>query len=102
MENLAYKQYIEQLEKVHQLLSKGKDAYNGNRNNKGEPYGYGTMKYSNGDYYNGLWVNGKKEGKGCMDFQNGDKYDGEWKNDNPNGFGTMNYFKQGNLSGNMG
>ena len=46
------------------------------------------MTYTNGDKYEGQWVNDKKEGEGTMKYSNGNWYRGKWKNDKPNGLGT--------------
>lgn len=54
-------------------------------------HGLGTMKYSNGDEYYGLFAYNKREGKGKMKYANGNFYEGEWKNDVKHGFGTMKY-----------
>jgi len=42
---------------------------------------YGTMKYSNGNIYEGQLLNGKRSGNGKMYFENGDIYTGMWKSD---------------------
>ena len=53
----------------------------------------GTMKYKNGDIYNGEWdrILPYKSGIGTMQYANGDKYSGEWKNDEIYGNGIMEY-----------
>ena len=39
------------------------------------------MKYINGDYYNRIWENDKKNGDGIIKYSNGEKYIGNWIND---------------------
>lgn len=46
------------------------------------------MTYSNGDKYEGSWVNGKKHGFGIYIYSDKSKYEGEWANDMRNGKGT--------------
>lgn len=38
--------------------------------------GYGQMTYSNGDKYEGDFMNGMKHGKGSIVYYNGDQYHG--------------------------
>ena len=40
--------------------------------------GQGIKTYENGDKYNGSFFNGKKVVFGIMTYSNGDKYEGEW------------------------
>jgi hypothetical protein len=40
--------------------------------------GKGTMKYFNGDVYEGGWIEDKKHGKGIMKYSNNDVYEGDW------------------------
>ena len=47
----------------------------------------GIMKYSNGDKYDGNWINDAKNGQGKMEYANGDIYNGRWKNDKRYGQG---------------
>ena len=55
----------------------------------GKKEGEGKMEYANGDKYIGDWVNDKKDGEGQMEYANGDSYDGEWNNDKKNGDGVF-------------
>ena len=41
--------------------------------------GRGTLRYANGDVYEGEYKEGKKEGRGTMRYANGSVYEGEWK-----------------------
>ena len=52
--------------------------------------GNGTFKWSNGDRYEGDWVNGQRTGQGKYFYSDGGGvYTGEWKNNNRHGEGTM-------------
>jgi len=53
--------------------------------------GKGTMKYKNGDFYDGNWMDDIKNGKGIMKYANGDFYHGEWSSDSQHGRGIMRY-----------
>ena len=46
---------------------------------------------SQGDFYNGKVINGKREGFGIYKYFNGDVYEGYWKNDRKNGKGKFVY-----------
>lgn len=74
------------------------NVYNGLVKNK-RPHGYGTMKYKNGDSYEGDWVDGVSDGNGkefvVEDIKDGivsgHTYTGQFKNNMRNGKGTMIY-----------
>ena len=53
--------------------------------------GKGTMKYVNGDFYDGNWMDDTKTGKGIMKYANGDVYDGKWSSNGKYGKGIMRY-----------
>lgn len=70
----------------------------------------GTLKYANGNVYNGDVQNGKADGNGCMKYVNGEIFNGEFKNDLPNGQGIImtksghkysGDFKDGHICGKM-
>ena len=44
-----------------------------------ERYGKGIYIYSDGCSYDGDWRYDRKHGKGKMIYSNGDQYDGNWK-----------------------
>ncbi len=44
-----------------------------------EPHGRGTMRYSNGDSFEGNFIEGVVQGSGEYTFKNGDKYIGEYQ-----------------------
>jgi hypothetical protein len=43
--------------------------------------GIGKYVYSNGDVYEGNWLDSKRSGLGKLNNTNGDTYDGMWQND---------------------
>ena len=62
-----------------------------------------------GNYYEGTFVNGKKDGKGIVIYKNGAKYEGELKNNLHNGVGKLTQldgeifigeWKEGKINGN--
>ncbi len=60
------------------------------------PNGKGTATYTNGDKYDGDFVNGLREGFGTYYWADGEKFEGKFKNNKRNGFGK--YFDaKGNL-----
>jgi len=56
----------------------------------GIPYGYGYIIFTNGDTFEGEFVDGEFI-KGRYVFQNGSIYDGSFKNEKINGFGTYKF-----------
>ena len=57
---------------------------------------FGKLKYKNGNVYEGQLLNGKRSGNGTMTFSNGDVYVGMWKNDQMNDFEGLYTFSNGN------
>ena len=55
------------------------------------PVGAGNLAQSDGSYYSGFRLDGKREGKGDMIFPKGDSYTGEWANNEFDGFGVYEY-----------
>lgn len=51
--------------------------------------GYGTNYYSDTEYYEGEWYNGKRSGWGRMYYKDGAVYEGEWFDDKRNGLGLL-------------
>ena len=45
--------------------------------------------YANGDHYDGVYVDGKKQGVGKFSWRDGGEYVGEWHNDRQHGNGVM-------------
>jgi hypothetical protein len=55
--------------------------------------GYGSIYYTNGDFYFGKWVDYKKEGDGYMVYADSSIYNGDWVDDKQHGIG---FFLNGN------
>jgi len=70
-------------------FSQQKDCISGDCDN-----GFGTWVYSNGDKYEGNWVNKQMHGSGSYYYTNGDLYKGDFKNNKLEGIGTCT-FKNG-------
>ena len=51
----------------------------------------GYWRYTNGDIYEGDWVNDKRHGRGKMIYKTGDIYEGNWVNDKRHGKGEIIY-----------
>jgi hypothetical protein len=52
-------------------------------------HGKGLFEYSEGEYYRGDFVNGKKEGEGELHMGNGRSFIGPFVNGRPNGVGIF-------------
>ena len=57
--------------------------------------GHGTYEWENGDFYEGMWKNGKPDGNGVFYFENGDNYTGRFSEGLKNGHGKYTW-KDGN------
>ncbi|DAZ99333.1 TPA: hypothetical protein N0F65_005184 [Lagenidium giganteum] len=55
----------------------------------GSIYRRGKLKFSNGDIYDGEWVNGKRHGQGVLKFANGSSYAGQFEDNFYHGFGLL-------------
>ena len=64
--------------------AEGTDQYIGEFKD-GLPHGKGTYRWKNGDFYEGNWMNGRREGSGGMSYKRNGKADsvvtGFWKKD---------------------
>mmetsp|Transcript_11292 Transcript_11292/g.17765 ORF Transcript_11292/g.17765 Transcript_11292/m.17765 type:complete len:296 (+) Transcript_11292:2-889(+) len=56
------------------------------------PHGAGTLKFANGNTYQGEWQSGKQHGQGIFRYVNGDNYEGQWQNGLPQGKGIFTWF----------
>ena len=70
---------------------------------------YGITYNLSGDYYQGGFLEGKKDGSGIMIYKNGTKYEGNFKNNKHEGFGKLKQldgetfigeWKDGKINGN--
>ena len=55
--------------------------------------GQGTYTWSDGEKYEGEWVNGKRNGQGTLTWSDGRKYEGEFKDGERKGHGTFTSFE---------
>jgi len=68
--------------------------YDGEHNVSEEREGYGVMKYTEGDVYQGEWRDDMQHGKGEIVYSDGDKYIGQFQNGNFHGYGEY-FYKNG-------
>jgi hypothetical protein len=61
--------------------------------------GFGTYDYIDRRKYVGILINGKRNGYGILRFTNGDHYEGGFKDDHMNGMGTFFYADGGKYVG---
>ena len=52
-------------------------------------HGRGTFFYTNGDRYDGYWVNGSPQGEGRMIYSTENIYEGQWHEGKRNGYGVL-------------
>ena len=64
-------------------------AYEGAKNDLGEPQGKGRMQYASGHTYEGDWKNGCCDGNGKFTFPDGQEYEGQWKAGKRHGRGVL-------------
>jgi hypothetical protein len=50
--------------------------------------GYVSMKWSDGETYDGFYKDGLREGKGAFKYADGRVYEGDWKGSKQNGYGV--------------
>ena len=54
-------------------------------------HGPGTVRFANGDVYEGSFNRGQRAGAGTLRFADGRRYVGAWANDRPEGHGVFTY-----------
>ena len=54
--------------------------YEGEWKGKNKKHGRGTMRYANGDAYEGQYSDNFRHGREIFKYANGDVYDGQWEN----------------------
>ena len=64
-------------------------AYEGKKNDLGEPHGTGRMQYASGHTYDGDWKEGCCDGQGKFTFPDGQEYEGQWKAGKRHGRGVL-------------
>ena len=92
-ENQKYKV---EWEKVRIKFFQNNDFFIGIFDNEDKYPKRGIMVTNNADYYEGDFVNGKREGEGMIIYSNGIKYEGFFVGGNPNGKGKL-YDKEGDI-----
>ena len=65
------------------------DVYEGCTDVEGRFNGKGKYTWANGSYYDGDWVNNKKQGSGEYKFIDGSLFSGNWINDKRDGYGKF-------------
>jgi hypothetical protein len=84
---------------VYKKLYSNGDSYEGDWiNNKRN--GQGTYTWKDGDIYEGEWVDNKRIGKGKMLYINGDSFEGEWIDTDKNREWFGNSFLEEKINGN--
>ncbi|QWG00440.1 hypothetical protein KMW28_12330 [Flammeovirga yaeyamensis] len=83
-----------------------KDKYVGQYNGEGKRHGSGTYTWQDGTQYQGKWRNDLMEGRGTLRFANGNKYEGNFFKGQPFGAGVYTWangdiYKGGFLDGKM-
>ena len=80
------------IRKEGQGTSRGKGGTYEGHYKSGRRDGYGTMRYTSGDLYAGMWRHGLMDGRGKYTWANGaGSYDGEWLAGKKSGFGNYSY-----------
>lgn len=65
--------------------------YNGQYNEAGQRHGTGSLRWENGDKYEGNFWCGMMDGEGTLYFADGTEYVGSWKLNKMDGQGTRRY-----------
>jgi hypothetical protein len=87
-----YNDYITSISNAMVLSGEVQEAtYEGEYNAAGQREGRGTVRYADGEVYEGEWKADKMEGHGTYRAAHGDVYEGEWKADKMEGRSTMRY-----------
>ena len=73
--------------KTFRIPGPNNTLYEGECDKEGRPHGKGTMKYSDGSHFTGLFNDGAPS-KGKFVYHHGGSYDGEIKNNRPEGNGV--------------
>ena len=81
--------YKTDLEKAKIKIFQNNDFFIGILDQEGKFPLKGILISSNGDYYDGEFVNGKKEGEGKLIYSNGNRYEGTFLGGFPNGKGKI-------------
>ena len=61
--------------------------------------GKGKFWHSDGDYYEGIWLDDKAHGQGLYTSANGSSYIGQWENDMQHGYGRETWTDKSSYEG---
>lgn len=91
--NNSYKNEINNMVKIptinkHGTIVSDKGTYQGGVDNMSNPYGVGTLTFTNEDVFQGKFENGKME-FGKLTYQDKSVYQGFFKDGKPNGWGVL-------------
>ena len=86
-----YQKYRYMIEQVMQAVGDYKKYYEGEWNVDVNKTLYGSLLYSNGDYYEGEFKLESMEGYGKMKYIEGLTYEGRFKNDKQDGYGLCTF-----------
>ena len=107
--SINYPLFNESFEDIKMLFLPNNDFYIGIISPKNKLPQKGILYSSDGNYYEGTFLNGKKDGKGIIIYKNRAKYEGELKNNLHNGVGKLSQldgevfigeWKEGKINGN--
>ena len=90
--------HAQKLEVGTYTFPKTKAVYTGEMIGK-KPYGKGHTVFVNGDSYEGMYENGKRQGYGTYLYADGEKYEGEWYKDQQHGRGTYYFINNNRYEG---
>ena len=66
------------MEEAAPAEEEGRDRYVGEKNDKGEFHGKGSLRYANGETYEGTFLHDLQDGHGTHRWPSGASYEGEW------------------------
>ena len=107
--SINYPLFNESFDEIKMLFLPNNDFYIGIISPQNNLPQKGILYSSDGNYYEGTFLNGKKDGKGIIIYKNGAKYEGELKNNLHNGVGKLSQldgeifigeWKDGKINGN--
>ena len=96
--NTINKEASKNSKKVTYTLKNG-DKYEGMEENK-KRNGLGTYTFQNGEKYEGEFVDGNRHGKGTFTSSKNYEYEGEWQNNEQHGYGTCTWETGAKYEGN--
>ena len=94
--NKQYEKNFVAIPDIYNLVSSFDKLYNDYKelcNNNYTSKNIHYVTYEDGSHYIGELLYGYKHGCGIIDYPNGDKYEGIWQNDKKNGFGILTNYE---------